>query len=70
MTEALTRVAGWAMQQKGIRHISTVCDVENPASAHVMERARLEREGVLRRWIIHPNVGSEPHDCFSYAMVR
>ena len=50
--------------------IGAVCDVENRASARVMEKAGLEREGILRRWIIHPNVGFEPRDCFSYAMVR
>jgi [ribosomal protein S5]-alanine N-acetyltransferase len=70
MTEALAEVTGWAMRQDAIWRIGAVCDVENSASARVMAKAGLEREGVLRRWIIHPNVGSEPRDCFSYAMVR
>jgi len=55
MTEALSEVAGWAM-----RH--------NLASARVMEKAGLEREGILRRWLVHPNVSGEPRDCFSYAL--
>ena len=67
---ALAEVAGWAMRQDDIWRIGAVCDVENRASARVMEKAGLEREGILRRWIIHPNVGSEPLDCFSYAMVH
>ena len=70
MTEALTEVARWAMQQGGIWRIGAVCDVENRASARVMEKAGLAREGILRRWINHPNVSAEPRDCFSYAMVR
>jgi RimJ/RimL family protein N-acetyltransferase len=70
MTEALAGVAGWAMRQDDIWRIGAVCDAENCASARVMEKAGLEREGILRRWIIHPNVGSEPRDCFSYAMVH
>jgi [ribosomal protein S5]-alanine N-acetyltransferase len=70
MTETLALVAAWAMRQDGIWRIGAVCDVENRASARVMEKAGLEREGILRRWIIHPNVSSEPRDCFSYAMVR
>jgi RimJ/RimL family protein N-acetyltransferase len=37
MTEALTRVAGWAMRQNEIWRIGAGCDVENPASARVME---------------------------------
>jgi hypothetical protein len=30
------------------------------ASARVMKKAALRRKGILRRWIIHPNVGSVP----------
>jgi [ribosomal protein S5]-alanine N-acetyltransferase len=70
MPEALVEVALWAMRQQGIWRIGAYCDVENRASAHVMEKAGLQREGILRRWIIHPNVSAEPRDCFSYAMVR
>jgi len=40
------------------------------ASARVMEKVGLEREGLLRRWIMHPNVSSEPRDCFAYARSR
>ena len=70
MTGALAEVTGWAMRQDAIWRIGAVCDVEKRASARVMEKAGLEREGILRRWIIHPHVGFEPRDCFSYAMVR
>jgi [ribosomal protein S5]-alanine N-acetyltransferase len=70
MTEALAAVTGWAMRQDSIWRIGAVCDIENPASARVMEKAGLQREGILRRWIIHPNIGSEPRDCFSYAKTR
>jgi [ribosomal protein S5]-alanine N-acetyltransferase len=44
--------------------------VENLASARVMEKAGMTREGLLRRWIIHPNVSDEPRSCFSFAKVR
>ena len=70
MTEALSEVARWAMRQNGIWRIGAVYEVENRASARVMEKAGLAREGVLRRWIIHANISAEPRDCFSYAMVR
>jgi RimJ/RimL family protein N-acetyltransferase len=70
MTEALAEVAGWAIRQDDIWRIGAVCDTENRASARVTEKAGLKREGILRRWIIHPNIGPEPRDCFSYAMVR
>jgi ribosomal-protein-alanine N-acetyltransferase len=70
MTEALTEVAGWALSQPDIWRIGDVCDVENLASARVMEKAGLTCEGVLRRWMTHPNACDEPRDCFSYAKVR
>lgn len=70
MTEALTEVVDWALRQPSIWRIGGVVDVENSASARVMEKAGLEREGLLRRWGIHPNLGDAPRDCFSYAKVR
>jgi RimJ/RimL family protein N-acetyltransferase len=70
MTEALAEVADWALGQPSVFRIAAVCDVENIGSARVMEKAGLVREGVLRRWMMHPNAGDEPRDCFSYARVR
>jgi [ribosomal protein S5]-alanine N-acetyltransferase len=70
MTEVLTEVVDWALRQPSIWRIGDVCDVENSASARVMEKSGLEREGILRRWAVHPNFGDVPRDCFSYAKVR
>jgi len=44
--------------------------VENLASARVLEKAGMHREGMLRRWSVHPNVSPEPRDCLCYAIVR
>jgi ribosomal-protein-alanine N-acetyltransferase len=70
MTEVLSLAARWGMRQNDIWRIGAVCDVENLASARVMEKAGLEREGILRRWLVHPNISAEPRDCFSYALTR
>jgi [ribosomal protein S5]-alanine N-acetyltransferase len=70
MTEALAEAARWAMAQPDIWRIGAVCDIDNVASARVMEKAGLLREGILRRWLVHPNVSPEPRDCFSYALSR
>ena len=70
MTEAFTAVVDWAMREPGVFRIGAVCDVENIGSARVMEKSGLVREAVLRRWMLHPNVGDEPRDCFSYARTR
>ena len=58
MTEALTEIAGWAMRQDGIWRIGAVCDIDNLASARVMEKAGLVREGILRRWLVRTSVPS------------
>jgi ribosomal-protein-alanine N-acetyltransferase len=44
--------------------------VETLASARVMEKTGMTRAGLLRRWIIHPNISDEPRNCFSFAKVR
>ena len=70
MTEALAGAAEWAMAEPDIWRIGAVCDTENLASARVMEKAGFVREGILRRWLVHPNLGPEPRDCYSYALTR
>ncbi|MFZ3233766.1 MAG: GNAT family N-acetyltransferase [Stellaceae bacterium] len=70
MTEALAAAARWAMGDGDIWRLGAVCDIDNPASARVMEKAGLSREGTLRRWLVHPNLGPEPRDCLSYALTR
>ena len=70
MTEVLTEIAAWALRQPSMFRIGAVCDVENIGSARVLEKAGFVREGVLHRWLVHPNISDEPRDCYSYARVR
>jgi RimJ/RimL family protein N-acetyltransferase len=70
MSEAVKLVVDWAIVQPTVFRVWAVCDVENAASGRVMEKAGMQREGLLRRWLVHPNVSSEPRDCFVYARVR
>ena len=70
MVEALTAVVAWGLSQPGVWRVGDVCDVDNLASARVMEKAGLAREALLRRWSVHPNVSDEPRDCFSYVRSR
>ncbi len=70
MSEALTAVVQWAFAQPGIYRVWATCDVDNVASAGVLERVGMQREGVLRRWLVHPNVSDRPRDCFCYSIVK
>jgi len=70
MTEALRTVVARALAEPQIWQVWAYCQVQNSASARVLEKAGLRREGILKRWAIHPAFGAEPQDCFSYAIVR
>jgi ribosomal-protein-alanine N-acetyltransferase len=70
MTEAARAVTNWLLAQPDIFRVFATCDVENPASARVMEKVGMVREGILRRNSIHPNVGDEPRDSYIYAIVK
>ena len=70
MPEALTPVVAWALSQGEIHRVWAVCDVDNPASARVLEKLGMRREGVLRRWMVHSNVSDVPRDCLCYSIVK
>ena len=70
MTEALTSVVTWALAQPEIFRVWATCDVDNVASARLLERVGMEREGVLRRWLVHPNLGETPRDALCYSIVK
>ena len=70
MTEAVRFVVDWALSVPGVYRVWATCDVENVASARLLESVGMEREGVLRRWIVHPNIGDAPRDALCYALVR
>lgn len=35
-----------------------------------MEKIGMQREGVLGRYIVHPNISTEPRDVLVYSKVR
>jgi RimJ/RimL family protein N-acetyltransferase len=70
MTEALKAIIAWALKQKEIHRVWAVCDVDNVASARVMEKIGMQREGILKRWSVHPNMSEEPRDSFCYAITK
>jgi RimJ/RimL family protein N-acetyltransferase len=69
-TEITKSVLEWAMLQENIYRVWATCDVENLASARVLEKAGMQREGILRRYIVHPNISDEPRDSYCYSVVK
>jgi [ribosomal protein S5]-alanine N-acetyltransferase len=35
-----------------------------------MEKAGMQREGLLRRWSVHPSSSREPRDSYCYSITR
>jgi len=70
MSEALRKIIVWALHQNDIYRVWAICDTENIASTRVMEKAGMQKEGILRRWTILPNMGDEPRDCYCYSIVK
>jgi [ribosomal protein S5]-alanine N-acetyltransferase len=70
VAEALTFLVEWSLTQPEIGRAWAYCDVENPASVRVMEKAGMVREGLLHRWHACPTLGPELRDCFVCAKVK
>ena len=58
MEDASAMFMGWAT------------DVENIASQRVLEKVGVSCEGVLRKYIIHPNISDIPRDSYLHAVTR
>lgn len=69
-TEAVRLLVDWSLAQTDIFRVWAVCDAENAASARVLEKAGMTREGLLRRWLVLPNLGDAPRDHWCYAKVK
>jgi RimJ/RimL family protein N-acetyltransferase len=69
-TEALRAIAELA-DRLAVQRLYALCHVEHRASGRVLERADFEREGILRKFCVFPNLGvAEPQDVFCYSRTR
>ena len=69
-TEAARAVVEWIFSVPSVWRLSATCDIDNGASARVLEKAGLTRERVLRRAIVRPNLPGEPRDALLYSKMR
>jgi ribosomal-protein-alanine N-acetyltransferase len=70
IVEAAQPILEWVKTQPEIYRCYAVCDVENRASARVLEKLKLRYEGILRRAILHPNASHEPSDVHMFSWTR
>ena len=69
-TEVARALLDHAFEDPGILRVWALCDTENVAPQRVLEKTGMTKEGILRRWGIHPNVSDEPRDVVCYATVK
>jgi RimJ/RimL family protein N-acetyltransferase len=50
-----------------VARLYALCHVDHRASQRVLEKCGFQREGVLPRHLVFPNLSPEPLDVFSYA---
>jgi len=70
MPEAVRAIIQWAFQQPSIYRVYATTDVENIASQRVLEKVGMQCEGLLRKYIIHPNISNVPRDSYMYAIIK
>jgi RimJ/RimL family protein N-acetyltransferase len=70
ITEATRAVIEWAFRQPFIYRVYATTDVENLASQRVLEKVGMQCEGILRKYIVHPNVSDVPRDSYMYAIMK
>jgi RimJ/RimL family protein N-acetyltransferase len=67
-TEAVRAVTDFAFTLPGIERVQAVCHVDNAASARVLHKAGMDREGRLRRYMTFPNLGGGAQDVWMHAV--
>lgn len=70
MTEVVTAFINQAFKLKNIQRVWAVCDIDNKASKRVMEKSGMTYEGLLKSWLVHPNMTNEPRNCHCLAIVK
>ncbi|MCZ8355838.1 MAG: GNAT family N-acetyltransferase [Cyclobacteriaceae bacterium] len=67
-TEACKQVTLQLTKLKNIFRIGTYVDCEHEASCKVLEKSGFKREARLKNWLVFPNQGNLPKDCWVYIL--
>jgi RimJ/RimL family protein N-acetyltransferase len=70
VTEATRVIIDWVFQQPSMYRVYATTDIENVASRRVLEKVGMQCEGVLRKYILHPNISDIPRDSYIYAITK
>ena len=70
MPEIIKAFINEAFKINGVYRVWAVCDIDNYASRRAMEKAGMKYEGILKSWLVHPNMGDAPRDCHCLGIVK
>jgi RimJ/RimL family protein N-acetyltransferase len=70
MPEAVAAVAAALSTLPAVQRIWAYCDVDNHASARVLEKTGFLCEGTLHHWVVHPNTEPAARDALVYYLPR
>ena len=69
-TEAARAIIDHALASPEIWRVQAHCSADNPASERVMAKCGMQKEGLLRRAFLFPNLSDEPGDAYLYAVTK
>ena len=70
MPEAISGLSKISLALPKVFRVQAFCDVENRPSQRALEKSGFLREGRHERFIVHPNLSSEPRPCYMYALCK
>jgi len=68
--EAARAVMDWMFSVAEIERVWATCDTENAASIRALEKLGFEREQILLKAIVRPQISPEPRDAYLYRCLR
>lgn len=69
-SEALSAILDLWFGIPDIERIYGICDVDNIASAKVMQKVGMRYIGMREKYVLHPNISSEKRDSDRYEIIR
>lgn len=69
-TEAAQAIVDWALSLPCIKRVWATCDVDNLASARVLEKVGLVLEETQQQSMVRPNISAHPRDALVFAKLQ
>jgi len=58
----------WLKSLGTITKIFATCDIENIASIRVLEKIGMNKERIIEKYVVRPNIDKAPRDAYLFSM--